>query len=459
MKMTLAEIAGACGGKLLRGAPETEITSVFVDSRAACSGALFVPIVGEKTDAHRFIGPAFAAGAAASLTQEPEQLPEGGALIAVPDTRAALQEIASAWRARFCGPVIGITGSVGKTTTKEMTALAVSAGFRVMKTEGNQNSQIGLPLTMFRLSPEYGAAVIEMGMSETGEMSRLAAVAAPDYAVMTNIGYSHIGNLGSRENTRAEKLHITDCFHEGSVLFLNGDDPLLAQLAGTLPFRTVRYGLGKDCDFRAAELSSGPESSRFRAVSPEGEEAEVFVPAPGKHCVLDALAGLAAASVLGVPLAKAAEAIGAYRAPAMRLQLRRAGGLAVIDDSYNSSPDAAKSSLSVLCGSQAEGKKVAVLADMLELGAFSRQGHFEVGAFAAESGIDALVTVGTEARAIAEGARSVRPELSCTVCESNVEALAVLKKMLAPGDTVLVKGSRGMKTDEIVRGLLGEERV
>ena len=454
MEMTVAQLAEACGGTLLRGDPAIRITSASADSRQVGPGTLFVPIVGEKTDAHRFIGAAFAAGASASLTQEPEQLPEGGgALIAVRDTREALQKIAAAWRAQFRGPVVGITGSVGKTTTKEMTALAVSAGFRVMKTEGNQNSQIGLPLTMFRLSPEYGAAVIEMGMSEFGEMARLASVAAPDCAVMTNIGYSHIGNLGSRENIRAEKLHITDRFHAGSVLFLNGDDPLLAPLYGELPFRTVSYGLGAGCDFRAVDVRTGQTSSAFRVRTPAGEEAEVLVPAPGAHCVLDALAGLAAASQLGVPLEKAAAAIASYRAPAMRLQLRKAGGVTVIDDSYNSSPDAAKSSLGVLCGLSG-GRRIAVLADMLELGAFSRQGHLEVGEYAAKAGADALVTVGAEARAIAEGARSVRPELPCTVCGSNAEALAALKAMLVSGDSVLVKGSRGMKTDEIVRGLL-----
>ncbi len=208
------------------------------------------------------------------------------------------------WRAKFTGPVVGITGSVGKTTTKEMTALALSAGLNVMKTEGNQNSQIGLPLTMFRLSPEYGAAVVEMGMSEFGEMSRLAAVAAPDYAVMTNIGLSHIGNLGSQENIRNEKLHITDRFHEGSVLFLNGDDPLLAGLRGRLPFRTVFYGTKPWCDFRAEAVRVGAEASDFRYVAPGGETGEIHLPVPGMHCVLDALAGLAVADRLGVPLAE-----------------------------------------------------------------------------------------------------------------------------------------------------------
>lgn len=450
MKMTAEEIARACGGKILLGRPETEVTSVAADSREVKPGALFVPIVGEKTDAHDYIGRAFGAGAAATLTQEPGRAGENGVWIAVEDTRDALQSIAAAWRAGFSGPVVGITGSVGKTTTKEMTALALSAGRKVMKTEGNQNSQIGLPLTMFRLSPEYEAAVVEMGMSEFGEMGRIARVAAPDYAVVTNIGFSHIGNLKTQDNILKEKLHITDRFHEGSVLFLNGDDPMLAALRGRLPFQVVYYGTRPWCDFRAENVRIGPESSVFRYVAPSGEPGELRIPVPGMHCVLDALAGLAVAAQLGVPPARAAKALEGYRTLAMRMQIRKVNGVTVIDDSYNSSPDAAKSSIGVLCGFGG-GKRVAVLADMLELGDLSRQAHFDLGRFAAEAGVGVLVTVGKEAAAIAEGARSAGRGVDCCVCADNAQALGALKDILAPGDAVLVKGSRGMKTDEIVR--------
>ena len=458
MKMTAEEVARACGGRLLGGDPSAEVLSATTDSRDVKPGALFVPLVGEKTDAHRFIGKAFAAGASASLTQESKASGGPGTLIAVNDTLAALQKLAAAWRTKFAGPVVGITGSVGKTTTKEMAALAISAGRSVMKTEGNRNSQVGLPLTVLRLSPEYGAAVIEMGMSEFGEMSRLAVVAAPDCAIVTNIGLSHIGNLGSQQNIRSEKLHITDRFHEGSVLFLNGDDPLLAELRGTLPFRTVFYGTQPWCDFRAENIRVGAEASDFRFVSPDGETGDLHLPVPGVHCVLDALAGLAAAKQLGVPLAGAAAALARYRPPAMRMQIRRAGGITVIDDSYNSSPDAAKSSVSVLCGFRG-GRRVAVLADMLELGDFSRQGHFGVGEYAAKAGADLLVTIGPEARAIAEGALSVNPGMGYYICASNAEAVETLGRILRAGDTVLVKGSRGMKTDEIVRSLLSGAEV
>lgn len=454
MNLKISELAEACGGRLLCGDPQSEVTSVTTDSREVVPGALFVPIAGEKVDAHGFIPAAFGAGAAATLTQEHEEANGPRAWIAVGDTRDALQQIAAAYRRRFELSIVGITGSVGKTSTKEMVALALSAGLSVMKTLGNSNSQIGVPLTMFRLEADHNAAVVEMGMSEFGEMGRIAAVAAPDHAVMTNIGVSHIEQLGSRQNILAEKLHITDRFHEGSVLFLNGDDDMLRSAAGNAPFETVLYGTWPGCAFRAKHIETVGDSTWFHYIAPDGEEGEARIPVIGAHHVLNALAGLCVAQRLGVPLPHAAQALAGYRAPAMRQQIRRANGITVIDDSYNSSPDAARGSLSVL-SSFREGRRIAVLADMLELGDYSEQGHREVGVFAAGMGVDILVTVGERARAIAEGARSVNPALDCRVCGTNAEAYEALKPDLLPGDTVLVKGSRGMRTEEIVALLLG----
>ncbi len=451
--MTVSEIVSSCGGRLLCGSPQTAVTSVSTDSRKVVPGALFVPIRGERVNAHQFIPAVLKAGAAAVLTQEHQAADGPGAWIAVPNTGEALQRIAAEYRKRFSIPVVGITGSVGKTSTKEMVALALSAGKKVMKTSGNNNSQIGVPLTLCRMSEEYDVAVVEMGMSEFGEMSRLAQIAAPDYAVMTNIGVSHIQQLGSRQNILAEKLHITDRFHPDSVLFLNGDDELLRGLADTLPFETVLYGMGQNCSFRAERAESVGESTRFSYVAPDGERGEVVIPMIGTHHILNALAGLAVAQRLGVPLLSAAAALTHYQAPAMRQQIRRANGFIVIDDSYNSSPDAAKSSLGVL-RSFRNGRRIAVLADMLELGNYSAEAHFDVGAFAANSGVDILVTVGKQAGAIAKGARSVRSGMDCRICTDNRQACETLRDLLRHGDTVLVKGSRSMHTEEIVSYLL-----
>ncbi|OCN02980.1 UDP-N-acetylmuramoyl-tripeptide--D-alanyl-D-alanine ligase [Clostridium sp. W14A] len=455
MKMTVSEMVSACGGRLLCGSPAAEVTSVSTDSREVAPGALFVPICGERVDAHEFIPSVLEAGAAAVLTQEHQSAGGPGAWIAVGDTKDALQRIAAEYRKRFSLPVVGVTGSVGKTSTKEMVALALSAGLNVMKTRGNNNSQVGVPLTVFRLSEEYGAAVVEMGMSEFGEMSRITEIAAPDYAVMTNIGVSHIEHLGSRRNILAEKLHITDRFHPGSVLFLNGDDEMLRGLAGTLPFKTVLFGTGEDCDFRAEGIEAAGESTRFQYMAPNGEAGEVSLPMIGTHHVLNALAGLAVADQLGVPLADAAAALSNYRAPAMRQQLRRANGITILDDSYNSSPDSSKSSLGVL-KSLKSGKRVAVLADMLELGSYSAEAHRNVGEFAANSGVDVLITVGERAALMTEGARAVRSDMDCRVCGDNRQACEALKTLLRPGDSVLIKGSRSMHTEEIVAFLLHE---
>lgn len=453
MEMTVREIVAACGGNMLCGDPDTVVTSVVTDSREVVEGSLFVPLKGEKTDAHTFLHAAFASGAAAALTQEHTRMDAERTWIAVNSTQLALQHIAAAYRKRFHIPVVGVTGSVGKTTMKEMVALALSARYSVMKTRGNHNSQIGLPLMMFEFSQQHEVAVVEMGMSNFGEMARLAQIAEPKYAVMTNIGISHIGQLKTQENILREKLHITDQFTQGSVLFLNGDDPMLACLRKKMPYETFFYGTAPWCDFRAEGITVQKETTAFSCIAPGRKRVDVILPVPGMHYALDALAGLAVAERLGVPLDQAAIALGDYRPLAMRQQIYHVNEVTVIDDSYNSSPDAAKSSLSVLSGFRS-GRRVAVLADMLELGEYSRQAHFEVGVCAAEKGVDILLTVGPEAKAVAEGARSVQPGIDCRVFDKNDQAVAELKSFLTPGDAVLIKGSRGMHTDEIVRALL-----
>lgn len=451
MEMTVGEIARACGGKLLGGDPAALATSVETDSRQVRPGALFVPIKGAHTDAHRFLPAAFAAGAAAALTQEPQAAPAGKACIAVQDTAAALQAVAAAYRARFSVPIVGVTGSVGKTTTKEFIALALSARLRVMKTQGNQNSQIGVPGTLLQLDPQDQAAVVEMGMSEFGEMHRLAAMVRPQIALITNIGLSHIGNLHTQENIRAEKLHITDYMGEDGLLLLNGDDPLLAALRGAqLPCALRFFGTSQGCDWRAVDLRPQGEGTRF-AVLHAGQRNEVFVPVSGPHQVMNALAAIATADALGIPAAQAAARIATYRPAAMRMQQRHVGGYTILDDSYNASPEALNSSLDVLCTHP--GRHVAVLADMLQLGAYAQQAHTACGAHAARAGVDLLVTVGADARWIADGARSVRADFPCHSFADNASAAAFLKEALRPGDIVLVKGSRGMHTDEIVEAL------
>lgn len=454
MKLTAEQIARACGGILLCGDPQTEITSFSTDSREIRPGCLFVPIKGERTDAHIYIEATLASGAAGTFTQYQNAPAEDShPWIYVENTCQALQKVAAWYRAQFQIPVVGITGSVGKTTTKEMVALAFSARYNTMRTQGNQNSQIGLPLTIFQLAPEHEAAVIEMGMSEFGEMARLSAIAHPTMAIMTNIGLSHIGQLKSQENILHEKLHITDGFGPENLLFINGDDPFLASVQGNTPFPVISYGLGEHCEYRAEQVEAGENGTSFVMV--HGTlRLPVFVPAFGIHMVYNALAAIASAEHAGVAPELAAAALREYRPLAMRQQRYEANGITVIDDTYNASPDSMIGSIDVLCSMKAPGRRIAVLADMLELGEASVEAHRSVGRRCAQRKVDILFVIGQEAKQIAAGARELAPQMDCREFMDNPSALACLKSLAAPGDIVLVKGSRGMHTDEIVHGLL-----
>lgn len=447
MKLTLAEIAAFCGGRLV-GDGSVTVTSFYTDSRQTQPGMMFVPIRGENTDAHRFIPQVFAAGAAATFSETELENP-AGPVVYVPDSRAALQAVAEGWREKFTVPVIGITGSVGKTTTKEMVALAVSAGRRTMKTAGNANSQIGLPLTVLRLDEADEAAVVEMGVSMPGEMARIAKVAKPSIAVMTNIGVSHIEFMKTRQNIMAEKFKIADHLPAGGTVFVNGDDDLLSTLESTKQKKIVRFGLNENCEWRAVDPDADMYGTRFTCVH-GGDAISVYVPAAGEHNVRNALAALAVADAVGVPMEAAARAIAQYEPPAMRQQIREAKGMTLIDDTYNASPDSMRAALKILADMKTQGKKYAVLADMLELGDYAERGHFETGAFAKANGVDFLVGVGPLAKHIVAGFGN---EKNSAWFAANAEAIAFLQENMQPGDTVLCKGSRGMRTDEIIAAL------
>lgn len=501
-RIKIKEAAKAVGGSILCGSGEGYISSVSTDSREITEGTLFIPIIGERVDGHRFLASAFEAGAAAVFTSEHEKedfpskaegAPEAvtekelpRVYIKVADTLKALQDLAAWYRRQFAVPVIGITGSVGKTTTKEMVAAALETRYRVLKTEGNMNSQIGLPLMMLRLEKQHEIAVIEMGMSEAGEMARLARIAKPDMAVVTNIGVSHIGQLGTQENIRREKLNLINEFTEGSRLFLNGDDTLLAEIGAykeqspknasfgeeggvkldltdetkeRLSFCQVSsYGIGDSCTYQAANIRSIGEETYFTMVC--GEETEkIVLSVLGLHNVGNALAALAVANACGIPAAEAKKGLKDYAPIAMRGQIKEKNGIKVIDDTYNASPDSMKSGVDVLLSMEGLTGRAAVLADVLELGERSRELHYDVGKSIAAAGLrgtrlDCLITVGREAAAIGTGALDTDPELKVICVLTNEEAVMELSHILKPGYGVLVKGSRGMHTEEIVEAIL-----
>lgn len=462
------------------------IDSISTDSRKVGETTLFVPLVGERVDAHQFIGSVLEQGCLCTLTSQ-QPLEERGCYIQVEDTMKALQSLAAFVRAGYERPLVGVTGSVGKTTTKEMVAACLEAdGKKVLKTEGNMNSQVGLPLMMFRLETDTELAVIEMGMSEKGEMKRLSTIARPTMAVMTNIGVSHIGNLGSQQNIRKEKLCIINDFPDNGVLFVNGDDALLGEIvelkqmaegkeasSGVGELETLlypetieklrsvglrTYGLGEHCTYRALDVTTKADGASFLFHSPK-KEIKVTLQVPGSHNILNAVAALAIAEELGIDLERAAQKLSMYQPLAMRGGFISRNGFTIIDDTYNASPDSMKSGIEVLLQSNAAGRRFAVLADVLELGERSRDCHFEVGQYIAGKCIeghqvDVLVTVGEQAKYIAEGAGQGQfvPQ-TIKSFEDRMQVLAYLKEEVREGDLLLLKGSRGMHMDEIVKEL------
>ncbi len=476
-------LAEATGGRLLAGSPEQLIENVTTDSREEAENALFVPIIGEKTDGHKYVAGALNNGAKTLFMQQESTYKKeilslaeqaGASVVAVEDTVTALQQFAAWYRSCFSLPVVGITGSVGKTTTKEMISAALETEKKVLKTIGNKNSQIGLPLMMFYLDDTYDIAVIEMGMSEVGEMKNLAFVAKPECAVMTNIGVAHIAQLGTRENIRKEKLNIVNQFDKNSVLFLNGNDTLLHKTATEITQKSINidcdeasrqilkntgavtYGIGGEFDVSAEHLVTGSSGISFNAVIKENgikKRVPVELKVYGNHNVMNALAAVAVAMRYGISPEKAAEGLAQYEPIAMRGQIKKKNEITWIDDTYNASPDSMKSGAQVMLS--LEGKRhIAVFADVLELGEASERLHREVGAYLAsleDNGrtTDLLVTVGTQAAFIAEEAKQQGMKAAHSF-SSNAEAIEYLQSILCVGDVVLVKGSRGMHTEEIV---------
>lgn len=471
--VTLVE---AVGGKILYGDEELLITSVSTNSKEIQQGALFVPIIGERVDAHNFIDMALEAGAVATFTQkEIKEYKKGKVYIQVADTLLALQLAAAFYRSQFSMPLIGITGSVGKTTTKEMIAAALGTKKKVLKTKGNMNSQVGLPLMMFELEEDIEVAVIEMGMSEVGEMHRLSTIAKPDIAVMTNIGVSHIGQLGSKENIRKEKLNIIDEFSGNNPVYVNGDDPLLREIKGFVDKRkkdeevpeelfdedtykklgqiqVFEFGTGENCTYRGENIKTVGETTHFTYVSESGRE-EVVLSVLGNHNVNNAVVALAIAEQLGICPSVAKAGLEKYQPIDKRGQVFEVKGMKIIDDTYNASPDSMKSGADMLLAMEGLKRKILVLADVMELGEVSRECHYEVGTFLAKKSLDAVICYGVEAKAIYEGINDNTKTILTRHFEDKTQIIDFLREYLTEGDGILVKGSRGMHMEEVVEAL------
>lgn len=449
------DLVKATGGTLLTGDPERAVAKIRLDSRQVEAGDLFVPIIGEKVDGHTFLLQVIAAGAAAVLTSEhdaedvkaicQESAANGGneaAWIRVSDTKKALQDIGRYLRGRLSLPLVGVTGSVGKTTTREMIAAALAAKYRVYKTPGNSNSQVGVPITISEISQKDEVGVIELGMSEPGELTVIAQIAQIDLAVITNIGITHIEQLGSRENIYKEKMTIQDGLKENGVLILNGDDDMLCHTVGKEGTKTIYYGTGENCDFRAENIQLNDGPAKFTVVHGE-ERQEITLGVMGRHNVMNALAAVAVCSQCGMTMAEAAEGLKRFHGFKHRQQLFSGERLTILDDSYNASPASMKASLDVFQTLKPGHRHVAVLADMKELGEHVMEYHREVGEYAANAGVDVVVTLGEASHALADGVRAVS-KIPVVEFMNKEEMIAYLDDNLEKGDCVLFKGSNSM---------------
>ena len=456
--MTLENIEKACGGRYIGTEAEkkTEVLGVVIDSRQVESGYLFVAIPGEKVDGHKFIPDVFAKGAAAVLSEQQLEDP-AGPYILVESTTKALRDLAEYYRKSLDIKVVGITGSVGKTSTKEMIAavleqkyrtLKLSEKYRVLKTEGNYNNEIGLPLTIFKIRAEHEVAVLEMGISEFGEMHRLATMANPDICVITNIGLCHLENLKTRDGILKAKTESFAHLKKDGIAILNGDDDKLSTVAEVQGKKPVFFGLSDQLDAYADGIvSQGLRGTDAVLHLPLGE-INVHIPVPGNHMVYNALAGACVGMKLGLTLEEIQTGISSLKTIAGRTNLIDTGSLLIIDDCYNANPVSMKSSLDVL--STATGRTVAVMGDMYELGDKENELHYNTGAHAAEIGIDVICCIGELSHHAYEGAKACAKSSAVLYFKTKQDFLGKIRNVVKKDDTILVKASHGMEFPEII---------
>ncbi|MGA2098015.1 MAG: UDP-N-acetylmuramoyl-tripeptide--D-alanyl-D-alanine ligase [Candidatus Acidiferrum sp.] len=463
MRWTIAQVAGALGVRPGAGLdPMARMASVSIDSRTVRAGELFIAIHGPRHDGHDYVASALGRGAVAAVVDEAHAARYGEAIrnrsVVVADTFEALKQLARAVREAWGGKIAGVTGSVGKTTTKEILAALLGAKLRVLKSEGNFNNEYGLPLTLFRLEETHQAAVLEMGMSRRGELARLAAIARPDVGIVTRVAPAHLEFFSSVDEIALAKRELIEGLNgRESTAVLNADDPRVAAFGAFAPGRVVTYGVDAPAFFSAAAIEDrGALGSAFDYLSPEGR-VRLELPVPGRHAIYNALAALAAASVWNIGAAEAQSVFRTLRVPAMRGELLQfSNGAALINDSYNSSPAALHAMVSVLAATPNFKRRILAAGEMRELGVASAALHHEAGMFAAKTGkVDWIVGVDGDAKQIVEGAVSAGfPRAHTKFFSSSEEASNFLEELISPGDVLLVKGSRGVKMERIVEALI-----
>lgn len=452
IRMDVRTVAEVTGGHLVQNGASVELSGISTDSRTLQPGDLFVPLRGENYDGHDYLTQAIQRGAAACLSEEMV----GGLLvpiIKVNDTLKALGDLAGHVRRKFPGPVVGITGTSGKTTCKEMLASILQCLGPGLKSAGNFNNLIGVPLTLFNLQPDHRWAVVEMGMSARGEITRLAEIAAPSVGLITNVGAGHLEYFDGLAGVARAKGELFISLPRDGVALVNVDDPQVSMLPVANGVRKIFFGSAPSADVRAAKVRGLNGSVSF-SLTIGGVSQSVVLPLPGRHNVGNALAAAAAATVLGVGIKEIVAGLEAFKPCPGRMELLEfPGDVVVLEDSYNANPLSVHAALDALHDLGSRGRRIAVLADMLELGPSAPELHNQIGRLAAER-TDWLFTYGTLAKEIAQGAREAGlPDAQIVVVDSHDELAEQLLDILQPGDRILIKGSRGMRMEKVTAAL------
>ena len=442
-RISVKDVVEATRGELICGDLNKIISNVSTDSRTLDGDTLFVPIVGERFDGHDFTG-----SSQLYITARDEKPQDNKCIIKVNDTLLAFGKIAGFYKQKYNRPTISVVGSVGKTTTRDMTHSVMSAKYNTLKTCKNFNNNIGVPIMIFKLENEHEAAVLELGMSGFGEIEYLADIVRPDTVIMTNIGMSHIENLGSQEGIFKAKTEFLKFFTKDNTVIANGDDDFLKNVDKLGDFKTIYYGINNPaCEVKALNIKDkGLDGCEFD-ISYNGEEYHVRLFIPGSHNIYNALAAFTAGVIHGVDPQLAAEALGGVSFTEMRMDISTVSGLKIINDCYNAAPSSVKAALDVL--SKAEGRKVAVLGDILEMGSYAKDAHIELGRVAATK-TDVLVCVGENGAYIGQGALGMD---KLYTFDTTDKAAKTINSIIEHGDTILLKASRGMHFEKIFNAI------
>lgn len=446
---TSEEIIQATGARLLKPAASVSFSDVCTDTRAIAKGSLFVAFKGTSFNGHDFVDKALAAGAAGAIVSEVRPEYEGmtAPIFVAADTLKAYQDLARFHRRRFAIPVVAVTGSVGKTSTRNMIATVLSEKYRVLQTEKNFNNEIGLPKTLLQLTPDHEACVVEMGMRGLGQIAELAAIGEPTIGVVTNVGKSHIELLGSQENIAKAKAELVQALDEKGTAVLNGDDPFVRPMTALCKGKTVLYGTDDQAAVRADHIVCDQQGVRFHC-SGAGQSFDVSVPVIGGHNVYNALAAIAVGQLTGLSAAEIQRGLASYHGMAMRQELLHIGPYTFINDTYNANPASMAEAIRTL-DLLTKGRKIAVLGGMGELGDWAKREHEAIGRLVAQTGLDALITMGDLAKDIAQSAKAAGMTAVYTT-DTHEQAARQLKELLHDGDTVLLKGSRSFAMEKIL---------